>query len=43
MARRSGEATGPGVRRTDWRDLELVDHWRRYPERPEAYLRHIAG
>nr|WP_281167505.1 hypothetical protein [Actinopolyspora mortivallis] len=24
-----------------WRDLELVDHWRRYLDNPEAYLRHI--
>ena len=30
-----------GLRRVDWADLELVDHWRRYLEHPWAYLRHI--
>ncbi|MER7758196.1 AAA family ATPase [Streptomyces sp. NPDC097619] len=30
-----------GIRPTKWEDLALVDHWRRYLERPEAYLRHI--
>jgi predicted ATPase len=30
-----------GLRRVDWADLELVDHWRRYLEHPSAYLRHI--
>ncbi|MGQ0778814.1 MAG: hypothetical protein ACT4NY_31125 [Pseudonocardiales bacterium] len=30
-----------GLRRVDWADLELVDHWRRYLEHPKAYLRHI--
>ncbi|MFJ3217980.1 AAA family ATPase [Kitasatospora sp. NPDC086801] len=32
-----------GVRTTRWQDLELVDHWRRYLERPDAYLRHLTG
>jgi len=30
-----------GSRRTEWKDLELVDHWRRYMENPSSYLRHI--
>ncbi|MFB8235984.1 AAA family ATPase [Kitasatospora purpeofusca] len=30
-----------GIRRTRWQDLAIVDHWRRYLERPEAYLRHL--
>jgi predicted ATPase len=30
-----------GLRRVGWADLELVDHWRRYLERPSTYLRHI--
>ena len=32
-----------GVRPTRWEDLALVDHWRRYLARPDAYLRHILG
>ncbi|WP_327676237.1 AAA family ATPase [Kitasatospora sp. NBC_00458] len=31
-----------GIRPTRWQDLAIVDHWRRYLERPEAYLRHLA-
>ncbi len=30
-----------GLRRVDWADLELIDHWRRYLEHPSAYLRHL--
>jgi predicted ATPase len=30
-----------GMRRVAWRDLEVVDHWRRYLADPHAYLRHI--
>ncbi|PJE97502.1 ABC transporter [Streptomyces carminius] len=30
-----------GMRRVAWRELALVDHWRRYLENPGAYLRHI--
>ncbi|QDY78144.1 ABC transporter [Streptomyces qinzhouensis] len=30
-----------GFHRTAWKDLELVDHWRRYMSNPNAYLRHI--
>lgn len=30
-----------GLRRVNWTDLELVDHWRRYLERPSAYLRYL--
>ncbi|MCB5166556.1 AAA family ATPase [Streptomyces bambusae] len=32
-----------GIRPTTWQDLAIVDHWRRYLERPDAYLRHIVG
>jgi hypothetical protein len=28
-------------RRTSWDELALVDHWRRYLQKPDAYLRHI--
>jgi len=30
-----------GSRRAEWKELELVDHWRRYMENPSFYLRHI--
>jgi predicted ATPase len=30
-----------GYRRTTWAALELVDHWRRYLDHPDAYLRHL--
>ncbi|MFS8102782.1 AAA family ATPase [Lentzea alba] len=30
-----------GFRRTEWKDLAVVDHWRRYLNNPEAYLRHL--
>jgi predicted ATPase len=30
-----------GLRETEWEDLELVGHWRRYLATPEAYLRHL--
>lgn len=30
-----------GIRETAWQDLELVDHWRRFLNRPDAYLRHL--
>jgi predicted ATPase len=30
-----------GMRRTSWDDLALVDHWRRYLQKPDAYLQHI--
>jgi predicted ATPase len=32
-----------GYRQTDWADLELVDHWRRYLADPQAYLHHVLG
>lgn len=32
-----------GIRASGWADLQLVDHWRRFMERPDAYLRHITG
>ena len=31
-----------GIREVDWSNLELVDHWRRFLNRPEAYLRHLS-
>jgi predicted ATPase len=30
-----------GMRRAKWADLALVDHWRRYLDNPDTYLRHI--
>ena len=32
-----------GLRETSWAELELVDHWRRFLEVPQAYLRHFDG
>jgi predicted ATPase len=33
---------GPhGIRRVPWKKLSLVDHWRRYLEDPNSYLRYI--
>jgi predicted ATPase len=30
-----------GLRRTAWKDLQLVDHWRSYLDSPTRYLRHL--
>jgi predicted ATPase len=30
-----------GFRRSEWAELDLVDHWRRYLGNPEAYLRRL--
>ena len=30
-----------GSRRSEWRNLDVVAHWRRYMENPAFYLRHI--
>ena len=30
-----------GMHRVPWRELALVDHWRRYLADPQAYLRHV--
>jgi predicted ATPase len=30
-----------GVRPRSWADLELVEHWRAFLDRPELYLRHL--
>lgn len=30
-----------GIRETQWDELELVDHWRRFLDTPQAYLRHV--
>lgn len=35
------EASEHGLRRVAWKDLELVDHWRRYLDDPHFYLRHV--
>ena len=32
-----------GYRETSWADLDLVWHWRRFLDTPEAYLRHLTG
>ncbi|RDG36448.1 AAA family ATPase [Streptomyces corynorhini] len=32
-----------GLRRVAWRDLTLVDHYRRYLADPQSYLRHVLG
>jgi len=30
-----------GLRRTEWEDLEIVEHWRHYLQNPFSYLRHF--
>jgi predicted ATPase len=30
-----------GMRRVNWDNLDLIDHWRRFLTVPDAYLRHI--
>ena len=30
-----------GIRRAEWAELELVDHWRAFLDRPQLYLRHL--
>lgn len=30
-----------GLRETSWEELELVQHWRRYLQEPQRYLRHL--
>nr|WP_187361617.1 AAA family ATPase [Phytoactinopolyspora mesophila] len=32
-----------GVRRLPWEELDIVDHWRRYLNNPNAYLRHVTA
>jgi predicted ATPase len=33
---------GPhGMKRIEWGDLDLVNHWRRYLDDPRSYLRHL--
>ena len=32
-----------GFHRATWDKLELVDHWRRYLDDPDTYLRHVIG
>ena len=31
-----------GLRETTWEDLELVGHWKRFLDAPQAYLRHLS-
>ncbi|MBX6383238.1 MAG: AAA family ATPase [Microbispora sp.] len=35
------ELDDDGIHRVEWKDLHLVDHWRRFLEAPDAYLRHV--
>lgn len=35
------ELNGDGIRPAAWEDLELVAHWRKYLNHPQAYLRHL--
>lgn len=35
------ECSADGIRRTEWEELEVVDHHRRFLEAPERYLRHL--
>lgn len=30
-----------GMRHTTWEDLDIVEHWRQFLNRPESYLRHL--
>ena len=30
-----------GLRRADWSELEMVQHWRAFLERPDGYLRYL--
>ncbi len=32
-----------GIRESAWEDLQLVWHWKRYLDAPQAYLRHLLG
>lgn len=32
-----------GLRETRWEDLDVVDHYRRFVDRPESYLHHLFG
>jgi len=35
------ELSESGLRRVEWDELEMVDHWRHYLDRPGSYLRHL--
>lgn len=35
------ELDDQGLRHTEWEQLEIVDHWRRFMARPDLYLRHV--
>jgi predicted ATPase len=37
------EISDLGIHSVKWDDLQLVDHWRRYMEKPETYLRHVVN
>ncbi|MBG6238291.1 putative ATPase [Mycetocola sp. CAN_C7] len=30
-----------GIRRSEWRDLDIVSHWKTYLDAPDRYLRHL--
>ncbi|TYB47287.1 AAA family ATPase [Nonomuraea sp. PA05] len=30
-----------GIRSTEWDELQVVDHWRRFLAKPDFYLRHV--
>ena len=32
-----------GLRESTWEELDLVQHWRRYLDDPQRYLRHVLG
>lgn len=35
------ELTGAGIHRSQWAELELVEHWKQYLAEPGRYLRHM--
>ncbi|WP_328530110.1 hypothetical protein OG984_02700 [Nocardioides sp. NBC_00368] len=35
------EVDGDGIQPVSWEELELVAHWRKYLNHPQAYLRHL--
>jgi predicted ATPase len=35
------ELDGSGMHRRSWSELDVVDHYRRFVDRPEAYLRRV--
>jgi predicted ATPase len=35
------EVNDQGIKAVEWGDLSMVDHWRRYLQDPQTYLRHL--